>query len=205
MDDLFSKNTVDKFKLKNNTIAELERIDEDRYLEYIFHRYRYEVFPINKELDKFPPCLQIEPSSICNYRCVFVLRQINLLQIKNGFMGTMEYLDFKNIIDNIENKIQFVTLASRGEPLVSKSFSKMLNYTSGKFLNLKLNTNASLLTEEICHSILSDTIGTLVISADAANKDDYAKIRVNGNLDKIVKNLEKLNSIKNKHYKKAKL
>ena len=48
-------------------------------------------------------------------------------------MGTMEYQDFKNIIDNIENKIQFVTLASRGEPLVSKSFSKMLDYTSGKF------------------------------------------------------------------------
>ena len=89
--------------------------------------------------------------------------------------------------------------------MLQRIFSKMLNYTSGKFLNLKLNTNASLLTEEICHSILSDTIGTLVISADAANKDDYAKIRVNGNLDKIVKNLEKLNSIKNKHYKKSKI
>lgn len=206
LDDLFSENSVEKFKLKNNTIAELERIDEDKYLEYIFHRYRYEIYPTNKELDKFPPCLQIEPSSICNYRCVFCFEtDKSFTNKKNGFMGTMEFQDFKNIIDNIENKIQFVTLASRGEPLVSKSFSKMLDYTSGKFLNLKLNTNASLLTEEICHSILSDTIGTLVISADAANKDDYAKIRVNGNLDKIVKNLEKFNNIKNKHYKKSKI
>ena len=91
MDDLFSKNTVDKFKLKNNTIAELERIDEDKYLEYIFHRYRYEVFPINKELDKFPPCLQIEPSSICNYRCVFCFEtDKSFTNKKNGFIGAME-------------------------------------------------------------------------------------------------------------------
>ena len=31
---------------------------------------------------------------------------------------------FKNIIDQIENKVEFVTLASRGEPLVSKEFEK---------------------------------------------------------------------------------
>tara|TARA_B100000586_G_C19857717_1_gene321468 strand:- start:19 stop:624 length:606 start_codon:yes stop_codon:yes gene_type:complete len=81
----------------------------------------------------------------------------------------------------------------------------MISYTSGKFLNLKLNTNASLLNEEICNTILSDTVKTLVISADAADKDEYSKIRVNGNLDKIVKNLELFNSIKEKHYKNSKI
>ena len=108
------------------------------------------------------------------------------------------------IIDLAHKNIQFVTIASRGEPLVEE-FSEMLEYTSGKFLNLKLNTNASLLTEGICHSILSDTVGTLVISADAAEKEEYAKIRVNGNLDKVVKNLEMFNNIKDKYYKKSKL
>ena len=45
----------------------------------------------------------------------------------------------------------------------------------------------------------------LVISADAAEKDEYAKIRVNGNLDKIVKNLEMFKNIKEKHYKNSKI
>ena len=35
-------------------------------------------------------------------------------------------------------KIEFITLASRGEPLVSKNINEMLNYTRDKFLNLKL-------------------------------------------------------------------
>ena len=62
-----------------------------------------------------------------------------------------------------------------------------------------------MLNEEICHAILSDTVGTLVISADAAGKEEYSKIRVNGNLDKIVKNLDTFNSIKEKHYKNSKI
>jgi len=205
--DISSTEEGDKiFKLKDNTIAELKSLDKEDYLEYLYHRYRYEIFPTAKEIDHYPPCLQIEPSSVCNFRCIFCFEtDKTFTNKKNGFMGTMDFDNFKNIIDDAQGNIQFLTLASRGEPLVSKSINKMISYTNGKFLNLKLNTNASLFTEEICHTILSDTVKTLVISADAAEKEEYAKIRVNGDLNKIVKNLEMLNSIKEKHYKKSKI
>jgi|TARA_B100000959_G_C14918471_1_gene598433 wyosine [tRNA(Phe)-imidazoG37] synthetase (radical SAM superfamily) len=207
IDELSSENSdQNNFELKNNTLAELKSLNETDYLEYIYHRYRYEMFPILKKIDNYPPCLQIEPSSICNFRCIFCFEtDKTFTNKKSGHMGTMKLEDFKEIIDDAEGNIQFITLASRGEPLVSKSISKMISYTSGKFLNLKLNTNASLLNEEICNTILSDTVKTLVISADAADKDEYSKIRVNGNLDKIVKNLELFNSIKEKHYKNSKI
>ena len=83
---------------------------------------------------------------------------------------------FKKIIDEIEGKVQFVTLASRGEPLVSKEINEMIKYTSGKFLNLKINTNASLLTEEKIHAILSSNVKTMVFSADAMTRI-YIKIK----------------------------
>ena len=51
----------------------------------------------------------------------FVLRRLKLLQIKSGHMGTRIYL---KIIDEIEGKVQFVTLASRGEPLVINKLTK---------------------------------------------------------------------------------
>ena len=207
IDELSSENSnQNNFKLQSNTIAELKSLNETDYLEYIYHRYRYEKFPILKKIDNYPPCLQIEPSSICNFRCIFCFEtDKTFTNKKSGHMGTMKFEDFKEIIDDAEGNIQFITLASRGEPLVSKSISKMISYTSGKFLNLKLNTNASLLNEEICNTILSDTVKTLVISADAADKDEYSKIRVNGDLNKIVKNLELFNSIKEKHYKNSKI
>ena len=120
-------------------------------------------------------------------------------------MGTMNLNLFKKIIDEIEGKVQFVTLASRGEPLVSKQINEMLKYTSGKFLNLKINTNASLLNEEKIHSILSSNVKTMVFSADAADSELYKKLRVNGSLEKTVSNIKKFKEIQLKHYSKSKI
>ena len=40
---------------------------------------------------------------------------------------------FKEIIDQAENSIQFISLVSRGEPFVNNEIPKMLEYTSGNF------------------------------------------------------------------------
>ena len=184
----------------------MEIIKDDKKLEYLVHRYRYEIFPKKKIIDNFPPCLQIEPSSICNYRCVFCFETDKTFTAKkNGFMGTMKLDLFKKIIDDAEGKIEFISLASRGEPLVSKNINEMLSYTKDKFLNLKVNTNASLLDEEKCHAILQGSVQTIVFSADAAENDLYKKIRVNGDLNKVLKNIELFQNIRLKHYPKQKI
>ena len=85
---------------------------------------------------------------------------------------------FKLIVDQAENNIEFISLASRGEPLVSPVIEKMLEYTRGKFLSLKINTNASVLTEKKCHAILQGGVQTIVFSADAADAELYKKLRV---------------------------
>ncbi len=200
------KNQESEFKLTKNIVDELEITDKEHWPKYLLHRYRYEIYPDKKIIDDYPPYLQIEPSSICNYRCVFCFEtDKSFTNLKNGFMGTMKVELFKDIIDQAEGNIEFISLASRGEPLVAKDFDKMIEYTNGKFLNLKINTNASLLTEKKCHSILSSGVKTLVFSADAADEKLYSKLRVNGNLKKVLKNIEMFNSIKNKHYKKKKI
>ena len=76
----------------------------------------------------------------------------------------------------------------------------MFRYTENKFLNLKVNTNASLLTEEKIHAILSGGVGTIVSSADAADEKLF-KIRVTGKLDRVLKNIELFNKIRENEYK----
>ena len=195
----------DEFKLTKNIVDELEVTEKIDWPKYLLHRYRYEIYPDKKIIDDYPPYLQIEPSSICNYRCVFCFEtDKSFTNLKNGFMGTMKVELFKDIIDQAVGNVEFISLASRGEPLVAKDFDKMIQYTNDKFLNLKINTNASLLTEKKCHSILSSGVKTLVFSADAADEKLYSKLRVNGNLKKVLKNIEMFNSIRNRHYKKKK-
>ena len=76
----------------------------------------------------------------------------------------------------------------------------MLGYTNGKFLTVKLNTNASLLNEKMVHSILSSGINTVVFSADAAEENLYSRLRVNGSLNKTLKNIEMFQKIREKQY-----
>ena len=72
-DDLFKTNLNKKsiFKLTPNILNELKLIDENDIPKYLFHRYRYDIFPETYQVDDYPPYLQIEPTSFCNYRCVF--------------------------------------------------------------------------------------------------------------------------------------
>jgi wyosine [tRNA(Phe)-imidazoG37] synthetase (radical SAM superfamily) len=206
--DLFTveNKTNETFKLTPNVIAEIQTLDNEQIPKYLFHRYRYEIYPKLNKADDYPPYLQIEPSSICNYRCVFCFEtDKSFTSKKGGYMGTSTLDLYKKIVDEAEGNIEFISLASRGEPLVSKEIIPMLKYSERKFLNLKMNTNASLLTEKISHAILSDTIKTLVFSADAADPELYKKLRVNGSLEKILKNIEIFNKIKEKHYPKSKI
>ena len=83
-------------------------------------------------------------------------------------MGSMCLDLYKKIVDEAEGNIEFLSLASRGEPLVCREFAGMMEYSIGKFLNLKVNTNASLMTEAHCHALLCGGARTIVFSADAA-------------------------------------
>tara|TARA_A100001015_G_scaffold280383_1_gene342546 strand:- start:1559 stop:2737 length:1179 start_codon:yes stop_codon:yes gene_type:complete len=191
------------FVLSKNVIDEILSLNENEILRYLVFRYKYEIFPLIKKLDKYPPYLQIEPSSICNYRCVFCFEtDKTFTNKKNGFMGKMDKNLFKNIIDQIHGNIEFISLASRGEPLANPDIPEMLEYCSNKFLNLKINTNASLLDEKKIHAILAGGVKTLVFSADAADEKLYSDLRVNGNLKKVLNNIEKFQNIREKKYSK---
>lgn len=199
--ELSSEDTMPRFFLAPNVIEEIATYEDEVIPRYLVHRYRYEVFPQKRLLDDYPPYLQIEPSSICNFRCVFCFEtDPTFTAKKNGFMGQMSLELFKAIIDEIEGNVEFISLASRGEPLVCKNIIPMLEYTSGKFLNLKLNTNASLLDEAKCHAILSGGVKTIVFSADAAEEPLYSKLRVNGNLNTVLRNVEMFQKIRETYY-----
>mgnify|MGYP001268447669 CR=1 FL=1 len=205
--DLSDQNTgSDRFSLRPNVIDELKLIEEKQITDYLVGRYRYEVFPQKKYLEKYPPLLQIEPTSICNYRCVFCFEtDTTFTKKENGYMGQMQLELFKQVVDEAEGKIPFITLASRGEPLACKNIEQMLEYTNNKFLNIKMNTNASLMTEKKAHAILSSGINTLIFSADAADDKLYSELRVNGKLKTVLKNIENFNNLHAKEYSKKKI
>ena len=190
-----------RFSILKHVASEIVRLDDEELFDYIFYRYRYDIFPVKKMLDEYPPCLQVEVSSTCNYRCVFCYQTDEALtKRENGHMGMMSLNLFKRIIDQAEGNIEAITLASRGEPLLNKEMEKMLACLAGKFLALKVNTNASCLTERLAHAILQAGVNTVVFSADAASEPLYSQMRVNGRLDKVLANIRGFQKVKARDY-----
>ena len=209
-DDLFGGGeqnlTEPHFFLRDHVVEEMARLQPADYGRYLRYRYAYEIFPIIHHVDRFPPLVQIEPTSICNYRCKFCYQtDPRLSNKKNGHMGNMSFDLFKQVIDQLEGNVEGVTLASRGEPTINRELPKMLAYMAGKFLASKVNTNAFFLDEKLSHSLLDSDLQTLVFSADAAAEPLYSQLRVNGSLGRVVDNVERFNNIKQKYYSDSKL
>ena len=75
-----SPDNPSRFSLCPNVVEEIATYPDSDLPRYLVHRYRYEVFPQLKILDQYPPYLQIEPSSICNFRCIFCFYSKNKCQ-----------------------------------------------------------------------------------------------------------------------------
>jgi len=194
------------YVLSGHELLECARLTEHELGRYLAYRYRYNVFPKLQRLDRFPPCLQLEPTSVCNFRCIMCYQaDPSFSHVSQGYMGHMSLDLFKRIIDQAHGNIEAVTMASRGEPLLNKDLPAMLEYCRGKFLALKLNTNGSLLNEKNIHSLLSSDLQTLVFSIDSADKATYEAIRVNGRFEKVKANLELFVKIKSEHYPRSRL
>lgn len=192
------------FSLQPYVMEEIARLEDMELPRYLCYRYRYEIYPQRKILDGFPPCLQIEPTSVCNYRCVFCYQTDAAFTKKsNGHMGFMPLSLFKQVIDQAEGRCEAITLASRGEPLLCPEIIPMLAYLRGKFLAVKLNTNASVLDEAKCHALLEADLGVVVFSADAAEEPAYGRLRVGGRLDRIVENITQFRDIRAKQYPRS--
>ena len=146
-------------------------MSELKKLNYLIYRYKYNFFLKEKILETYPPCVQIEPASVCNFRCIMCYQSDkNFSNSKSGHMGFMDYTLFKKIIDEIEGKVHAITFASRGEPTLNKQLGKFLEYAKDKFVNIKINTNLSTMTENLANQIFQNNVSTLVSQRIALKK-----------------------------------
>ena len=194
--------TDEEYFFNGQELVQALNIPDKDFLRFLIYRYNFNLYPRLKKLSEFPPCVQIEPTSICNYRCVMCYQIDKSFSGKShGMMGHMSLDLFKKIVDELEGNVEAITLASRGEPTLNPNIIQMLEYCRNKFLGLKINTNASMLNEKLIHSILSSNFSEIVFSVDGADKNTYEKIRINGNFDKVFNNLKLFADIKKKFYR----
>ena len=188
------------FQVLPTEVTFLQHNNIETWCEYLVFRYKVRVYPKIQKVSSFPVYMLIEPVSACNLRCIMCF-QSDKTFTKKPYMGVMSLELFKSVIDEaVEGGTKAITLASRGEPTMNKNLGKMLEYTKGKFFEVKVNTNGTRMTEKLCHEILSSGVTELVWSIDAPEKALYEKIRLRGKFDTVIENIKMFNDIKEQHY-----
>jgi radical SAM protein with 4Fe4S-binding SPASM domain len=106
----------------------------------------------------------------------------------------MEFNVFKKIIDEVatESPETDVWLALMGEPLImGDKFIEMVRYAKNRGIrNVHLNTNACLLTPHLAGELIACGIDEIIVGMDAFTEPTYKRIRVNGDFEQTVANIE---------------
>jgi radical SAM protein with 4Fe4S-binding SPASM domain len=173
---------------------------QQQWLRYLAYRIRFRIYPKLQIESKIPVYVQIEPTSACNLRCKMCW-QSNPTFSKSGQIGYMDLELFKKIVDDaVVCGVEAITIVSRGESLLHPNLPEMLDYIKDKFIDLKINTNATLLTPELSRTLLRSNFSIIVFSIDAAEKELYESIRIRGKWDDVLENVKSFDQIRKNEF-----
>ena len=170
--------------------------DEEK-ISLLCHRIRFSLLPSLRIASRVPAYILIEPTSVCNLRCPMCF-QTDKTFTTNEFMGKMDLAFFKSITNSAASDgIGAITLASRGEPTLHPDLEKMLAHLKDKFIEKKLNTNATRLTEAISRAILESGFNHIIFSCDSHLKEEYEQLRKGASFETVFNNIKSFWALRN--------
>lgn len=147
---------------------------------------------------EFPKVVLIDTVSFCNLACSMCVHP-EMTREK----GVMPWNLFTKIIDEVaaEDKNARVWMVFFGEPLILKnrkpSIFDMIRYAKDKGLtDVVTNTNACLMDEDASRKIIESGLDAIYIGIDSFSPETYSTIRVKGDYDSTVKNIQYLLRLK---------
>ncbi len=110
-----------------------------------------------------PLCVSIEPTNLCNFKCVMCYHGNNELAEEAKPLKNMDDQVFQKVLEDLESwtrsageKIKLLKLYSLGEPLVNPRLCDMVKAVKDREIaeKIEITTNGSLLTEEISEKLV---------------------------------------------------
>lgn len=159
-----------------------------------FENYRKRWEQVNHfELETdFPLFLQVETNQICNLKCPACPIGVPEAHAKYITPDKMSWdLYEKIILEGEKYGCPSIEPQGTNEPLLDPDLERYIKFASDHgFIDIMMNSNATVLSESRSRSMLKSGITRLRFSLDAATKETYEKVRVGGKFETTIKNIE---------------
>lgn len=162
---------------------------------------------------KVPLCVSIEPSNLCNFKCVMCFHGNNEYAQEAKPLRNMNMDCFKKVIEDLKRwtqevgeKVKLIKLYSLGEPLIHPEICNMVRIIKEADIcnEIELTTNASLLTRKVAEKLVDfglDIFRVSVYSVDAEHNKYITKSSISP--EEILENVRYLREYRDKNEKIA--
>lgn len=159
---------------------------------YAVGPWRYDFLP--EQTSKYPVSIDFQISNKCNLQCIMCNGEYSAnVRTNRENQNSYENPYDENFFRQIESFIPHLKEASfsGGEPFFAPEFFRVwdLIKTINPKINLSVTTNGNILNDKI-RSYLNALPFNISVSLDAITEETYRKIRVNGNLNAVLSNME---------------
>ncbi|MCK5039246.1 MAG: radical SAM protein [Thermoplasmata archaeon] len=166
---------------------------EDQSAEYKEYRRRWNENPQDYIVEDFPMHVDLEVNTSCNLKCFMCFQSFD--------PPAPEKMDtdlFKKVIDEGTKKgLCAIKTQYRGEPLLDKRMPDLVKYAKEKgVLEVMFNTNANLLFEDTAKALIDAGLDKIICSVDGYSKDVYESVRIGGNFETMLTNIQRLQDLK---------
>jgi len=145
-------------------------------------------------LRSLPPIVFVEPTNICNLRCVFC--PSGQRQIKPT--GKMNIDLFKQVIDELGPTALQLHLYNWGESFLHSQLPEMIKYAKRYGPKIIVSTNFTKLDKPTAKAIINAKLDRVSASIDGVSQKTYEKYRAGGNVELALSNMKMLCSLKQK-------
>ena len=157
---------------------------------------------IYRKLNKLPNKVNIEACSLCQLKCRDCYMREYVKQEQQPIIGSgyLKFKDFKKFTDK-HPFIKRIELSLSGEIFLNPELSDIIKYAYEKGVKLTAfnGVNFNTISEELLEILVKYNFTGLTISIDGASQQSYSLYRTNGDFNRVIENIKKLNLLKSKY------
>jgi len=148
-----------------------------------------------------PLTLFIEPTNICNFKCVYCPESFYDFEDRSGGLHRMDLAAFDKLADQVLDlgRVKSLNLYMMGEPFVNRALPDFIRIARRKDIaeRISITTNATLLKEDISRQTIEAGLDYLRVSIYGGDSDSYArKTQGKIGLDRVVENVTRFRRLR---------